>query len=106
MSARPEDLQLPDAELGEAVTRPFPNSRKTYVSGSRPDLRVPMREIRQGPTPTSDGDLPNPPIYVYDTSGPYTDPAATIDLKAGLPGVRDGWIADRAVGRRRPRGRP
>ena len=96
MSARPEDLQLPDAELGEAVTRPFPNSRKTYVSGSRPDLHVPMREIRQGPTPTSDGDQPNPPIYVYDTSGPYTDPAATIDLKAGLPGIRDGWIADRA----------
>jgi phosphomethylpyrimidine synthase len=95
MSARPEDLQLPDAELGEAVTRPFPNSRKIYITGSRDDMRVPMREIRQAPTPTSEGDQPNPPIYVYDTSGPYTDPAASIDLKAGLPGIRDAWIADR-----------
>ncbi|MDX1593656.1 MAG: phosphomethylpyrimidine synthase ThiC [Gammaproteobacteria bacterium] len=95
MSARPEDLHLPDAELGQAVTRPFPNSRKSYVTGSRPDLRVPMREISQAATPTRDGDQPNPPIYVYDTSGPYTDPAVTIDLKAGLPGIRDGWIADR-----------
>ncbi len=95
MSARPDDIHLPDKHLGEAVTRPFPNSRKIYIDGSRPDLRVPMREIRQASTPTRDGDQPNPPIYVYDTSGPYTDPAATIDLKAGLSGIRDGWITGR-----------
>ncbi len=95
MSARPEHLHLPDAGLGEAVTRPFPSSRKIHVTGSRPDLRVPMREIHQGPTPTRNGDQPNPPITVYDTSGPYTDPTVRIDLEAGLPAIRDGWIADR-----------
>ncbi len=64
--------------------------------GSRPDLRVPMREISQSDTPASFGVEKNPPITVYDTSGPYTDPTATIDIRRGLPPLRAAWIAERA----------
>src|SRR5690606_34402902 len=62
---------------------------------SRPDLRVPMRLIEQSPTPASSGVEANPPIPVYDTSGPYTDPEAEIDLRRGLPSVRGVWIEER-----------
>ena len=79
------------AHVDEAAIKPLPNSKKIYVNGSRPDLRVPMREISQTPT----GDEPNPPIFVYDTSGPYTDPSVRIDIRAGLPALRAGWIAER-----------
>ena len=85
-----------DKEQVEAARiRPFPNSRKVYVAGSRPDVRVPMREIAQADTPASLGVEKNPAIYVYDTSGPYTDPAVEIDLVRGLPEVRSGWIEER-----------
>ncbi len=79
------------AHVDEAAIQPLPNSKKVYVAGSRPDVRVPMREISQTPT---EGEA-NPPIYVYDCSGPYTDPAAKIDIRAGLPALRAGWIAER-----------
>jgi len=79
------------AHVDEAAIQPLPNSRKIHVTGSRPDIRVPMREISQTPTE----DEPNPPIYVYDCSGPYTDPAVKIDIRAGLPALRAGWIAER-----------
>ncbi|RMD71863.1 MAG: phosphomethylpyrimidine synthase ThiC, partial [Gammaproteobacteria bacterium] len=92
MSAIPEAFRR---ILGEEVTRPFPGSRKIYVEGSLPGVRVPMREIRQSPTPTSHGPEPNPPIYVYDTSGPYTDPEVSIDLGRGLPALRTPWIEAR-----------
>ncbi|KXX65408.1 phosphomethylpyrimidine synthase ThiC [Marichromatium gracile] len=95
MSAIPEDFVHKTAQLSEAATRPFPNSRKVYVTGSRPDLRVPMREVTQSPTLTSGEPEENPPIPVYDTSGPYTDPEASIDLMAGLPDLRSGWIEAR-----------
>ena len=95
MSAIPEDFRQTAAQLGEEVTRPFPSSQKIFVTGSRPELRVPMREISQTPTATVNGPQPNPPITVYDTSGPYTDPAATIDLMAGLPALRADWIEAR-----------
>ncbi|MCF7995653.1 MAG: phosphomethylpyrimidine synthase ThiC, partial [Chromatiaceae bacterium] len=95
MSAIPEAFLETTARLSDEVTRPFPASRKCYVTGSRPDLRVPMREVEQTPTLTSDGREENPPIYVYDTSGPYSDPAARIDLMAGLPEVRSAWIEER-----------
>ncbi|MCY4211219.1 MAG: phosphomethylpyrimidine synthase ThiC [Gammaproteobacteria bacterium] len=78
------------------AVQPFPNSRKIYVSGSRADLRVPMREIRCSDTLTSSGAEKNPPVTVYDTSGPYTDPDAAIDIRRGLDGVRDTWIKERA----------
>jgi phosphomethylpyrimidine synthase len=83
------------AHVDEAAVQPLPSSRKVYVQGSRPDLRVPMREISQSDTPAAMGAEKNPPIYVYDTSGPYTDPAARIDIRAGLPPLRAAWIAGR-----------
>jgi phosphomethylpyrimidine synthase len=83
------------AQVDGAAIQPLPNSRKIYVTGSRPDIRVPMREIGQADTPTSMGGEQNPPIYVYDTSGPYTDPAAKIDIRSGLPALRDAWIEER-----------
>ena len=95
MSAIPEDFIKQTTQLSEDVTRPFPNSSKIYVQGSRPDIRVPMRQIRQADTAASFGAEQNPAITVYDTSGPYSDPDAAIDLLAGLPDVRAGWIADR-----------
>jgi len=95
MTALSTDFRRAAAQLGEDVTRPYPNSRKVYLSGSRPDLRVPLREISQYPTPTEQGAEDNPPIPVYDSSGPYTDPAASIDLLRGLSPVRAAWIAER-----------
>ncbi len=73
----------------------FPGSEKAYIEGSRPDLRVPAREIRQEPTDATFGVAENAPFCVYDTSGPYTDPAATLDLNQGLPPLRQGWIGER-----------
>ncbi|MFO0006301.1 MAG: phosphomethylpyrimidine synthase ThiC, partial [bacterium] len=65
---------------------PFPGSRKVHVPGLlHPDLRVPMREISQSPTRTRAGLAPNPPLTVYDTSGPFTDPDVAIDPRRGLP---------------------
>ncbi len=78
------------------TTGPFPNSVKVHVEGSLPGVRVPMREIRVSPTQTHAGlTVPNPPVTVYDTSGPYTDPAAEIDLYRGLPPLRREWILGR-----------
>ena len=84
-----------DAKVDSAAVAPLPASRKVYVQGSRPDLNVPMREITQGDTPSSFGAEKNPPLTVYDTSGPYTDPAAQIDIRRGLPPLRAAWIAER-----------
>lgn len=97
VSAIPEDFQQKTARLSAEVTRPFSNSKKIYVQGSRPDIRVPMREIAQSSTHSLDGAVveENPPITVYDTSGPFTDPAVTVDLMKGMPDVRSGWIEER-----------
>ena len=92
MSAIPEDFILQTSQLSEDVTRPFTGSRKIYIQGSRPDIRVPMREIIQDDTETNEGIEKNPPIPVYDTSGIYTDPDAQIDLLKGLPALRNNWI--------------
>ncbi len=83
------------AMVDSAAIEPFPNSRKVYIEGSRPDIRVPMREISQSPTPDSFGGETNPPLFVYDTSGPYTDPAARIDVRRGLSTPRLPWILER-----------
>jgi phosphomethylpyrimidine synthase len=93
MNANPQFLD--PAAIDEAAFKPMPSSRKVYVQGSRPDIRVPMREIRQADTPASFGAEKNPPIHVYDTSGPYTDPDVKINIRAGLPSVRGTWIAER-----------
>lgn len=84
------------AHVDEAAIQPLPNSRKVYIAGSRPDLRVPVREISQADTPTAFGGEKNPPIYVYDCSGPYTDPQAMIDVRSGLAALRAKWIEERA----------
>ncbi|VVE19421.1 phosphomethylpyrimidine synthase ThiC [Pandoraea anhela] len=94
MNANPKFLSA-NARVDEAAIAPLPNSRKIYVEGSRPDIQVPMREITQSDTPTSFGGEKNPPIYVYDTSGPYTDPNARIDIRSGLPALRAKWIEER-----------
>jgi phosphomethylpyrimidine synthase len=95
MNAMPSDLARAARELSEAVTQPIAGSTKIHVTGSRPDLRVPMREIAQAPTPTLFGGETNPSIVVYDTSGPYTDPEHAVDLARGLPALRAGWITER-----------
>jgi phosphomethylpyrimidine synthase len=75
---------------------PFPASRKVYVQGTRPDVRVPVREVRLAPTLSRDGTLQdNPPIYLYDTTGPYTDPTIEVDVRTGLPPIREAWIQER-----------
>ena len=83
------------AHVDEAAIAPLPNSKKVYVAGSRADIRVPMREISQSATSAEMGAEPNPPIFVYDCSGPYSDPAQKIDIRAGLPALRKGWIEER-----------
>jgi phosphomethylpyrimidine synthase len=95
MSVIPDDFIEKTVTLSEAVTGPFYQSRKIYVEGSRPDIRVPMREISQEPTPASFGAEENPPVPVYDTSGPFTDPEHSVDLLKGMPDLRGGWIESR-----------
>jgi phosphomethylpyrimidine synthase len=95
MSANPRDELRDPARLGDAVTRPFPGSSKIHVPGSRPDVEVAMREIRQTDTPGLDGPQANPAIVVYDTSGPYSDPGHRVDLLGGLPPIRHAWIEER-----------
>lgn len=94
MNANPKFLSA-TATVDEAAVKPLPNSRKVYVTGSRPDIRVPMREITLTDTPVAFGAEKNPPIYVYDTSGPYTDPDAKIDIRSGLEPFRLPWILER-----------
>ena len=88
------------AQVDLQSVQPFPRSQKIYVQGSRPDIRVPMRQISlddtsTGFSATARGAEANAPVLVYDTSGPYTDPAVTIDVRKGLGDVRSAWINDR-----------
>ncbi len=74
----------------------FPNSARIYVQGSRPDLRVPMREVTLSDTRRPDGATsPNEPVRIYDTSGAWGDPAFHGDVEKGLPAIRAGWILER-----------
>ena len=93
-AANPQFLAA-TATVDEAAIQPLPNSRKIYVTGSRADMQVPMREVSQSDTPASFGAEKNPPVYVYDTSGPYTDPNAKIDIRSGLAPLRGRWISER-----------
>jgi len=81
-----EDVHARIHQAGDIAVAPFPQSQKIYVEGSRPDIRVPMREI----TLTTDEK-----IHVYDTSGPFSDPAIKVDLRQGLDPIRAAWIEDR-----------
>lgn len=73
----------------------FDGSKKVYVEGTRPDILVPMREIKLSPTTGSFGEEENAPVRVYDTSGPYTDPTYKVDITKGLPALRSAWIKER-----------
>lgn len=95
MSANPEHFLDRITALDDKTRQPFPKSRKVYVTGSRRDIRVPMRQITLSDTGTFNGVEKNPPLNVYDTSGVYTDPDVAIDLRAGLPGLREQWIEER-----------
>ena len=90
MNANPKFLAA-TAHVDDAAIQPLPNSRKVYVG----NLKVPMREVSQSDTPGMFGGEKNPPVYVYDCSGPYTDPAAKIDIRKGLPALREPWILER-----------
>ncbi|TKS52959.1 phosphomethylpyrimidine synthase ThiC [Luteimonas yindakuii] len=95
MNAASSELARQAEQLSADVVRPIPGSRKIHVGGPRADVRVAMREIVLERTPTLFGGEDNPPLAVYDTSGPYTDPDASIDLTRGLPRLRERWIAAR-----------
>src|SRR6266850_972741 len=90
MNANPKFLAA-TAHVDDAAIKPLPNSRKAYVG----NLRVPMREVSQSDTPTMFGGEQNPPVFVYDCSGPYTDPAVKIDIRSGLAALREPWILER-----------
>ncbi len=94
-SQRLADTAQVDAQSIES----FPSSRKVYVEGSRPDIQVAMREIALTPsnlgTEKAPLESPNPPVRVYDTSGPYTDPNIAVDIRKGLRPLRDAWINER-----------
>ena len=94
MNANPQFVSA-TAQVDEGATKPFAASRKVYVQGSRADLRVPMREVSLTDTPASFGAEKNPPLYLYDTSGPYTDPEVRIDIRSGLAPLRTPWIEAR-----------
>ncbi len=95
MSAVPEDFLSKNAKINDASIQSLPNSKKIYFTGSRDDIRVPMREISLSDTPVKDGFEKNAPLTIYDTSGPYTDPNVQIDIRLGLAEVRKQWILDR-----------
>jgi phosphomethylpyrimidine synthase len=94
MAVNPQFLAA-TASVDQSAIAPFPNSEKVYVQGSRADMQVPFRKITQDDTPSMLGAEKNPPIYVYDTSGPYTDPNVKIDIRAGLTPLRAKWIDER-----------
>src|SRR5688572_7900248 len=95
MNANPKFIAS-EAQVDNAAVAPLPASRKVYVEGSRADIRVPMREVSQTDTPATFGAAEkNPPIFVYDTSGPYTDPAVKIDIRSGLAPLRQKWNEER-----------
>ncbi|MDB5869010.1 MAG: hydroxymethylpyrimidine synthase, partial [Polaromonas sp.] len=93
-------LTVDAADLTSRITRtPFPGSRKIYIDGSRPDIRVPFREVTLTDTLIAEGNETrreaNPPLRLFDSSGVYTDPAASIDITRGLAGLRSAWIDER-----------
>jgi phosphomethylpyrimidine synthase len=87
--------EIPATAVNSVKIEPYPASEKIYVQGSRPDIQVPMRKITLSDTVTSFGTEKNIPVYVYDTSGVYTDPKATVDLRKGLASIRAPWIEER-----------
>ena len=93
-------LQIDYEQLSAITHGPLPASRKIFVPGKlHPEIRVPMREIQQAPTlrerNSASEARPNPPVAVYDTSGPYTDPDESIDVRQGIKPIRRDWVLNR-----------
>lgn len=95
MSTNSEQFLDKITRLDDSTKYQFTNSSKVYVQGSRSDLLVPMREIKLSDTLTDNGNEPNAPLRVYDTSGLYSDKSVKVDLRAGLPAIRAAWIEER-----------
>lgn len=85
----------PIIRMGESI----PGSKKVYTQGSSPDIQVPQREIALSPTKYKDSLIQNPPLRVYDPSGPFTDSNIKIDMNVGIPKIREGWVANRTGSR-------
>ena len=82
-------------EKNISIMSSFSGSKKVYVTGSRSDIQVPMREIELSPTTGTVGEEENAPVRVYDTSGPYTDHQYSVNITEGLPPLRQAWIKER-----------
>ena len=95
MSAIPEELESKTVVGSETKIASFSGSEKIYIESASSDIRVPMRKISLSDTQTELGVEKNPPVYVYDTSGPYTDPQIDTDLLKGLPLLRESWVDER-----------
>ena len=97
MTMQSDSAQTPVAGTAlAACLKPFPASRKIHLAGKLPGVQVPFREISLSPTRDFEGNLTaNEPVVLYDTSGPYTDPAVTIDVAKGLQPLRQDWILGR-----------
>ena len=95
MKVMPEERLSESATVDQASIQSFPNSRKIYVTGSRDDIRVPMREVMLQEDAEADKNPAHQAVRIYDTSGPYTDPQVRIDIRQGLPPVRQAWIEER-----------
>src|SRR5438034_9653328 len=94
MSAAIKPTQIENAQTDNE--KPLPNSHRIYIDGQQSGVRVPFREIDQNSTRNFKGELEeNPPVRVYDTSGPYGDPSIRCDVREGLPALRHEWIVDR-----------
>ncbi len=94
MSAVRKDITATDTSSVKIDS--YPASEKIYVEGSRSDIQVPMRKITLSDTPVHFGEEKNGPLFVYDTSGVYTDPNVVIDLQKGLASIRQTWIDERS----------
>ena len=88
--------EVPESkEILQTASKNFAGSKKIYLEGSKKEIKVPMREILQTDSLTTNGNQKNKPIYVYDTSGPYTDPDIEIDIETGIPRSRMSWLKNR-----------
>ena len=90
--------EVPESkEILQTASKNFAGSKKIYLEGSKKEIKVPMREILQTDSLTTNGNQKNKPIYIYDTSGPYTDPDIEIDIETGIPRSRMNWLKNRKI---------
>ena len=95
ISSRSIDNSPESKKILQTATKLFNGSKKVYIQGSTNNINVPVRKVLQTSSITSEGKQTNPPIYLYDTSGPYSDPDISIDIEKGLPKNRDKWLKNR-----------